>query len=184
MTNTWDLCALWVGLALAATLLAIWFKISTALSEIVVGYGGPTGHWRVPNRALRFCAWRPGGNRRHRTDISCRRGTRSDDLQNQVARGLCHRSAWVLWPIPWMHSDRALHLALGDHAELAVRRCAFHDLGCRGLCSDAGAWLQRHGIWQSNSGADATTSPELEDDLLRLLNWDMETNTKTAEIRS
>jgi Kef-type K+ transport system membrane component KefB len=37
MMNTWALCALWVGLALAATLLAIWFKISTALSEIVVG---------------------------------------------------------------------------------------------------------------------------------------------------
>jgi len=37
MANTWALCALWVGLALAATLLAIWFKISTALSEIVVG---------------------------------------------------------------------------------------------------------------------------------------------------
>lgn len=32
--------------------------------------------------------------------------------------------------------------------------------------------------------ADATTSPELEDDLSRLLNWDMETNAKTAEIRS
>jgi Kef-type K+ transport system membrane component KefB len=37
MTNTWALAALWVGLALAATLLAIWFKISTALTEIVVG---------------------------------------------------------------------------------------------------------------------------------------------------
>jgi Kef-type K+ transport system membrane component KefB len=37
MTNTWALAALWVGLALAATLLAIWLKISTALSEIVVG---------------------------------------------------------------------------------------------------------------------------------------------------
>src|SRR5271157_4008471 len=37
MTNTWALSALWVGLALAATLLAIWFRISTALSEIVVG---------------------------------------------------------------------------------------------------------------------------------------------------
>ncbi len=37
MTNTWALSALWVGLALAATLLAIWFKVSTALSEIVVG---------------------------------------------------------------------------------------------------------------------------------------------------
>jgi glutathione-regulated potassium-efflux system ancillary protein KefC len=37
MTNPWILAALWVGLALVATLLAIWFKISTALSEIVVG---------------------------------------------------------------------------------------------------------------------------------------------------
>jgi glutathione-regulated potassium-efflux system ancillary protein KefC len=37
MTNAWALSALWVGLALVATLLAIWLKVSTALSEIVVG---------------------------------------------------------------------------------------------------------------------------------------------------
>jgi len=37
MMNTWALSALWVGLALSATLLAIWFKVATALSEIVVG---------------------------------------------------------------------------------------------------------------------------------------------------
>jgi len=37
MANAWALSALWVGLALVATLLAIWFKVSTALSEIVVG---------------------------------------------------------------------------------------------------------------------------------------------------
>ncbi len=37
MANAWALSALWVGLALLATLLAIWFKVSTALSEIVVG---------------------------------------------------------------------------------------------------------------------------------------------------
>jgi glutathione-regulated potassium-efflux system ancillary protein KefC len=37
MQNVWALAALWVGLALVATLLAIWFKISTALTEIVVG---------------------------------------------------------------------------------------------------------------------------------------------------
>ena len=37
MTNAWALSALWVGLALVATLLAIWFKVSTALSEILVG---------------------------------------------------------------------------------------------------------------------------------------------------
>ena len=37
MDNTWFLAALWVGLALVATLLAIWLRVSTALSEIVVG---------------------------------------------------------------------------------------------------------------------------------------------------
>jgi Kef-type K+ transport system membrane component KefB len=37
MESTWFLAAMWVGLALVATLFAIWFRISTALSEIVVG---------------------------------------------------------------------------------------------------------------------------------------------------
>ena len=37
MQNVWVLASVWVGLALIATLLAIWFKISTALTEIVVG---------------------------------------------------------------------------------------------------------------------------------------------------
>ena len=37
MENVWFVAAIWVGLALIATLLAIWLKLSTALSEIVVG---------------------------------------------------------------------------------------------------------------------------------------------------
>jgi Kef-type K+ transport system membrane component KefB len=37
MTETWALAALWLGLALVATLLSIWFRVATALSEIVVG---------------------------------------------------------------------------------------------------------------------------------------------------
>jgi Kef-type K+ transport system membrane component KefB len=37
MENVWVLAAVWVGLALIATLVAIWLKMSTALSEIVVG---------------------------------------------------------------------------------------------------------------------------------------------------
>ena len=37
MQSIWVLAALWVGLALIATLLAIWFKISTQLTEILVG---------------------------------------------------------------------------------------------------------------------------------------------------
>jgi len=37
MTEIWLLATLWLGLALLATLLSIWFGIATALSEIVVG---------------------------------------------------------------------------------------------------------------------------------------------------
>jgi glutathione-regulated potassium-efflux system ancillary protein KefC len=37
MTGTLTLAALWLGLALIATLLSIWLRIATALSEIVVG---------------------------------------------------------------------------------------------------------------------------------------------------
>ena len=37
MHEVWGLAALWLGLALVATLLSIWFRIATALSEIVIG---------------------------------------------------------------------------------------------------------------------------------------------------
>lgn len=37
MAEVWALAALWIGLALIATLISIWLRISTALSEIVVG---------------------------------------------------------------------------------------------------------------------------------------------------
>jgi Kef-type K+ transport system membrane component KefB len=37
MTETWFLATLWLGLALIATLLSLWLRIATALSEIVVG---------------------------------------------------------------------------------------------------------------------------------------------------
>lgn len=37
MTEIWAVSALWVGLALIATLTSIWLRVATALSEIVVG---------------------------------------------------------------------------------------------------------------------------------------------------
>lgn len=37
MTETWFLATIWIGLALLATLMSVWFRIATALSEIVVG---------------------------------------------------------------------------------------------------------------------------------------------------
>ena len=37
MTDIWALAAVWLGLALVATLVSIWLRVATALSEIVVG---------------------------------------------------------------------------------------------------------------------------------------------------
>jgi Kef-type K+ transport system membrane component KefB len=37
MTEVWTQAALWLGLALVATLVSIWLRVATALSEIVVG---------------------------------------------------------------------------------------------------------------------------------------------------
>jgi Kef-type K+ transport system membrane component KefB len=37
VTEIWALAALWLGLALIATLVSIWLRVATALSEIVVG---------------------------------------------------------------------------------------------------------------------------------------------------
>src|SRR6202795_4881928 len=37
MTSVWGLASLWLGLALIASLFSIWFRVSTALSEIIVG---------------------------------------------------------------------------------------------------------------------------------------------------
>ena len=45
MTHVWAVAALWLGLALIATLFSIWLGVATALSEIVVGTtpGGELG---------------------------------------------------------------------------------------------------------------------------------------------
>ena len=36
MTDIYALAALWLGLALAATLLSMWLRIATAMSDVVV----------------------------------------------------------------------------------------------------------------------------------------------------
>jgi len=54
MTEILALAALWLGLALLATLLSIWLRIATALSEIVVGTGSACRSERIAkyNRLL------------------------------------------------------------------------------------------------------------------------------------
>jgi glutathione-regulated potassium-efflux system ancillary protein KefC len=47
MTQVWAQTAMWLGLALIATLFSIWLKVATALSEIVVGEAARRVNWEV-----------------------------------------------------------------------------------------------------------------------------------------
>ena|SRR5437867_4049226 len=64
MTEVWSLAAIWIALVLIAVLLAIKLRISTALSEIVVGTVaqliiGAAVVWRLPQSSTRS-SWQFG----------------------------------------------------------------------------------------------------------------------------
>ena len=79
MTDVLTLASLWLGLALVATLLAIWLRIATAMSEIVVGTVA-----QLAIGARRGCRARhrsvvdqvPGEHGCDSPDFSCRCGAR------------------------------------------------------------------------------------------------------------
>ena len=93
MTEISTLAALWLGLALAATLLSIWLRIATALSEIVVGTIAQLVIGAIIGTAY---AWhRPDlgeiliGDGRNPAYVSCRCRTRSGRLSRTVEGGRC-----------------------------------------------------------------------------------------------
>ena len=125
MENVWVLAALWVGLALIATLLAIWFKISTALTEIVVGtvaqfiivaFYWP--RWACGEDGLDYFL---GGNRRRCPHLPCRRRTRSRSLPNQMERSDGGWARGLFWAFSGLRGHRALRAPLGDAPQLAGR---------------------------------------------------------------
>ena len=152
MMNTWALSALWVGLALAATLLAIWFKISTALSEIVVG--------TVAQLVIGVFIAQGGlaGNTQWITFLAGTGAIVLTFLAGAELDPVIFKTKWREASViglagffgPFLGCTAIAHYVLhwADHAQLAVRRRALHNLGCRGLCGDAGAWLQCDGVRQ------------------------------------
>src|SRR4051812_42172126 len=88
MTGVWTLAALWLGLALIASLLSIWFWIATALSEIV-GRNDRAAHhrcrhWPSSARHRRIMGQVPVAYWCDRIDVSCRGGTGSRGVQAEV----------------------------------------------------------------------------------------------------
>lgn len=62
MTEIWTQAALWLGLALIATLLSIWLRIVTALSEIVVGTVAQLAIGAFLGGAISMGPMRPGSS--------------------------------------------------------------------------------------------------------------------------
>jgi len=98
MHEVWGLAALWLGLALIATLLSIWLRIATALSEIVVGTvaqlligRGRSGSSRRPGRKV--CK---GQQVRH-----CDRRTDREIKDRKMAPRLCLKKGFDIFA---MHS--------------------------------------------------------------------------------
>ena len=151
MTSVWALAALWLALALFASLLSFWLKIATALSEIVVGtiaqliVGAAVGGavLGADESWVRFLS----GRRRDRADLPGRRGAGSARLSSEVAGGERRRRGELFLPLSWMRCGRALSNRLGGFAELACRSRDVHHFRRCGLCGDAGVRLQRNGLW-------------------------------------
>ncbi len=156
MTGVWALAALWLGLALIASLLSIWLRISTALSEIVVGtiaqliigaaigsavLGTDESLGQVPVR-----------HRRDRPDLPGRRRTRSAGLQAQMEGGGRDRPRELLPPVSRLRGRRPLPARMGGDAELARRRRHVDHLGGRRLRGDDRVRLQHDRLRQDRAG--------------------------------
>jgi hypothetical protein len=143
MTNAWALSALWVGLALVATLLAILVRGFDGTLRDRRRHGCAAGYWRYARHE------RPAG--KYPIDhFPCRCGTRSSDLQNQMARSTDCWLGWVLWAVPGLHCDSLLRPSLVDHVQLAGRRRTLDDLDSPRIRRDARTRLQRDRVRQGN----------------------------------
>ena len=161
MTNTWALCALWVGLALAATLLAIWFKISTALSEIVVGTVAQLVIGVFLTGLFGFAQGGLAGNTQWITFLAGTGAIVLTFLAGAELDPAIFKTKWREASViglagffgPFLGCTAIAHYVLhwADHAQLALRCCSFHDFGGRRIRGDVGTWFQRHGVREGDS---------------------------------
>ena len=156
MEQVWFSAALWLILALIATLLSIWFRISTALSEIVVGtvaqliIGALIGTEVLGAKSAldHF----PGWDGSHRAHVSGRRGTRSRNISNQVEGSHGCGAGRIFRALSGSGGRGALFVELVASRKLAGWSGPVHHVSCRGLCRDAGTRLEPDRFRQRHSG--------------------------------
>src|SRR5438876_4785171 len=140
MTGVWALAALWLGLALVASLLSIWFRISTALSEIVVGIiaqliiGAAIGS-AILGTDESWVKFLSGIGAIVLTFLA---GAELDPLvfklkwKEAAAVGL----ASFFFPFLGLRGSSSLFARMGGYAELACRSGDVYDVRCCRLCRD------------------------------------------------
>src|SRR5262249_40162051 len=133
MTEIWAIAALWLGLAFIAAPFAVWFRVSTALTEIIVGtIAGFLLTLFVNPNVLGTDRQVPCRLRRHRADVFGRRRARPGRLPQELEGG---DGGWLdrlFRTLLRLRCGRVFLTSLGHAAKLAGRRCALHHVsGCR-----------------------------------------------------
>ena len=156
MTAVWALAALWLALALIASLLSIWLRISTALSEIVVGtiaqllIGAAVGS-AVLGTDESWVKFLSGLGAIVLTFLA------GAELDPQVFRLKWKEAAAVglaSFFFPFLACAAAAHYLLGWAVMPSWLAGVAHvdDVGSGRLCRDAGVRIQPDRVWQDDSG--------------------------------
>ena len=161
MELTWGIAAIWLGLALVASLLSIRFKMSVALVEILVGIAAGNLallldhyhlfglHWELkPNEWIAFLA---GFGSILLTFMA---GAEIEPalLRKYFKADFRH---WICRFCRAIHRGNALRPfreRLGLERLPDLRNRAVHDLRGRGLCGDGRDGAERDGVGQDHPG--------------------------------
>jgi hypothetical protein len=171
LDNIWFIAAVWMGLALLASLISIRTGISVALIEIVVGVvvgnlavGFEGGTLQVGTASANASA----GHLHHilqstewtnflallgerRAYVSCWCRNRSCFAESQLARERSDRRALICCAVCCHLVCCAIHFQLAYASGADCRNCSVDDLCCCRVCSDDRRRIQRHCHGQDDS---------------------------------
>src|SRR5499425_1555785 len=141
MTSVWALAAFWLSLALIAGLLSIWLRVSTALSEIVVGtvaqliFGAAIGS-AVLGTDESWIKFLSGVGAIVLTFLA---GAELDPavFRLKMEGGGRGRPRQLFLSVSRLRGGRPLRARMGGNAKLARRRRDVHHVCGRGLRGDA-----------------------------------------------
>ena len=147
--NIWFVAAMWMGLALVASLISIWSGISVALIEILVGVlAGNFLHLHASNEWINFLALLGSGV----LTFPRRSGNRSAIAQGESPRVFAHRHSLVRNSVRRNLALRAIRSRLATASGSDRGHRAFHNIGCSRLRGDDRRWIQRHRDGENDSG--------------------------------